>query len=105
MPLRSPSGICWASANGSPEIIQKFAMPPPLALFLTLAFIVFLFRQDIRQRPNVTRALWMPTLWVFLLASRSPTYWLRLAHIPIVGGSLEEGNPFEAAFYLALTLA
>ena len=24
MPLRSPSGICWASANGSPEVIQEF---------------------------------------------------------------------------------
>ena len=26
MPLRSPSGICWASANGSPEIIQEFVV-------------------------------------------------------------------------------
>ena len=26
MPLRSPSGICWASANGSPEVIQEFVI-------------------------------------------------------------------------------
>ena len=26
MPLRSPSGICWASANGSPDIIQEFVI-------------------------------------------------------------------------------
>ena len=26
MPLRSPSGICWASANGSPEAIQEFVV-------------------------------------------------------------------------------
>src|SRR5437667_10635862 len=26
MPLTSPSGICWASANGSPEIIQEFVI-------------------------------------------------------------------------------
>ena len=31
--------------------------------------------------------------------------WLRLAGIPIVGGSFEEGNPVDAAFYLSLTLA
>ena len=105
MPLRSPSGICWASANGSPEIIEEFAMPPLLALFLTLAFIVFLFRRDIRERPNVTPALWIPTLWMFLIASKPLTYWLRFAGIPIGGGSFEEGNPLDAAVYLALTLA
>ena len=26
MPLRSPSGICLASANGSPEVIQEFVV-------------------------------------------------------------------------------
>src|SRR5437762_9098373 len=26
MPLRSPSRICWASANGSPEAIQEFVV-------------------------------------------------------------------------------
>ena len=80
-------------------------MPPPLALFLTLGFIVFLFRRDIRQSPKVTPALWIPTLWMFLVASEPPTYWLRLASIPIVGGSREEGNPVDAAVFLALTLA
>ena len=42
---------------------------------------------------------------MFLIASKPPTYWLRLAGIPIVGGSREEGNPLDAAFYLSLTLA
>ena len=81
------------------------SLPARLASFLTLAFIVFLFRQDIRQRPNVTPALWIPTLWMFLIASKPLTYWLRFASIPIVGGSFEEGNPLDAAVYLALTLA
>ena len=42
---------------------------------------------------------------MFLVASQPPTYWLRLASIPIAGGSREEGNPVDAAFFLALTLA
>jgi exopolysaccharide production protein ExoQ len=42
---------------------------------------------------------------MFLIASRPPTAWLRIAGIPIVGGSFEEGNPLDAAFYLSLTLA
>ena len=82
-----------------------YQLPPPLALFLTLAFIVFLFRRDIRESPNVTPALWIPTLWMFLVASKPPTYWLRLASIPIVVGSREEGNPVDAAVFLSLTLA
>jgi len=81
------------------------SLPPRLVSFLTLAFIVFLFRQDIRQRPNVTPALWIPTLWMFLIASKPLTGWLRLAGIPIVGGSFEEGNPIDAALYLTLTVA
>ena len=81
------------------------ALPPRLASFLTLVFIVFLFWQDTRQRPNVTRALWIPTLWMFLIASQPLTYWLRLAGIPIIGGSFEEGNPIDAVVYLTLTFA
>ena len=81
------------------------SLPPRLVSFLTLVFIVFLFWQDTRQRPNVTRALWIPTLWMFLIASQPLTYWLRLAGIPIIGGSFEEGNPIDAVVYLTLTFA
>jgi hypothetical protein len=36
-----------------PHIASLFGLhlPPQLALFLTLAFIVFLFRRDIRENP------------------------------------------------------
>jgi O-antigen ligase len=42
---------------------------------------------------------------MFLIASEPPTFWLRFASIPIVGGSREEGNPVDAAVFLTLTLA
>ena len=92
---------------GATHIASLFGLhlSPRLALFLTLAFIVYLFRRDIREEPNVSGALWIPTLWMFLVASEPPTYWLRLASIPIVGGSREEGNPIDATVFLALTLA
>lgn len=80
-------------------------MSPSVAALLTLGFVVVLYWRDRRERPNVTGALWLPTLWIFIMASRPPTAWLRLAHVPIIGGSWEEGNPVDAVVFLLLTLA
>jgi len=82
-------------------------LPPPLALFLTLAFIVFLFRRDIGERPNVSGALWLPLLWLLLGSSRPFTTWLNIFGLPVPfsGGSSEEGNPVEASFIYAMAIA
>lgn len=76
--------------------------PPIVALLLTVAFIVFLFRRDVREGPNVTGALWLPLLWILISGSRSVTQWLGLLHFPIPLGSLEEGNPLDALVYFTL---
>src|SRR6266480_514921 len=81
-------------------------LPPRLALFLTLAFIGFLFRRDIRERPNVSGALWLPLLWLVLDCSRSFTAWLHIFGLPVSGGaSNEEGSPVDASFYYAIATA
>jgi hypothetical protein len=38
-------------------------MPPILALFLTLAFIFFLFRRESQEDNGVSGALWIPLIW------------------------------------------
>jgi exopolysaccharide production protein ExoQ len=88
-----------------PTIASIIGLPRQVALLATVTFIFVLFWRDIRERPNVTRALWIPTLWMFFIASKPPTQWLRIAGIPIIGGSFEEGNPLDATVFLALTLA
>jgi len=80
-------------------------MPPILASLITLAGIVYLFRRDFRERPNVTGALWLPTLWFFLIGSRTVAQWLQLAGIGSGGGSYEEGTPVDAAAFFLLILA
>jgi exopolysaccharide production protein ExoQ len=80
-------------------------MSPTLALVLTLGFIAFLFRRDFREKPNITGALWLPILWMLIMASRPPTAWLRIAGLSIPGGSWEEGNPVDAVVFLLLTVA
>jgi exopolysaccharide production protein ExoQ len=81
-------------------------LPPQLALFLTLAFIVFLFRRDIRERPNISGALWLPLIWLVLTCSRPLTQWLLIFGLPVSGGaSNEEGSPVDACFFYALATA
>jgi exopolysaccharide production protein ExoQ len=76
-------------------------MPPIVAFILTLAFVVWMFRRDFRERPNVTRALWIPTLWLFLICSRTVTQWLDLVGISM-GGSYEDGTPADAVVFSLL---
>jgi exopolysaccharide production protein ExoQ len=81
-------------------------LPPRVALLLTLGFIAFLFRREIRERPNVSGALWLPVLWVLLICSRSFTQWLNILGLYTSGAvSVEEGSPLDACFIFALLIA
>jgi len=80
-------------------------MPPPLATLLTLGFIGFLFRRDVRERPNVTGGLWIPLVWMLITCSRQPSEWLDIFGLHLGAGSLEEGSPFDACVYFALIAA
>jgi exopolysaccharide production protein ExoQ len=88
-----------------PTIANLIGLPPPIALLATLAFVFFLFRRDIRQRPDVTGALWLPVIWMVLMGSRSVAQWLYVLHFPIALGSPEEGNPLDALVYSTLIAA
>jgi exopolysaccharide production protein ExoQ len=79
-------------------------LPPTLALLVTIVFVVFLFRRDIRERPNVTGALWLPVVWMLLIGSRSVMGWLNTWGL-VTLGSVEEGNPIDALVYFSLIVA
>jgi exopolysaccharide production protein ExoQ len=81
-------------------------LPPIVASFLTLAFIVFLFRRDIREKPNITGALWLPLLWLVMTCSRGLSQWLNIFGLPVAGApSVEEGSPLDAWFFFVLIAA
>jgi exopolysaccharide production protein ExoQ len=80
-------------------------MPPRLASLLTVIFIAFLFRRDMRERPNVTGALWLPTAWLFIIGSRYVSQWLALFGILPDGSSVEEGSPLDAVVFFSLIAA
>src|SRR6266513_1993207 len=81
-------------------------LPPIVAALLTVAFIVFLFRRDIRENPDVSGALWLPLIWLMITCSRGLSQWLNIFGLPVPGGtSVEEGSPLDAWFYFVLIAA
>src|SRR5215472_6711779 len=79
-------------------------MPPPLALALTLLFILFLFVRDFRNQYKPSPALWIPCIWMLILGSRSVTEWVNLGS-PISGIDVAEGSPLDRAVYFSLMFA
>ena len=80
----------------TPTIAALIGLPPPIALLGSLIFVGYLYARDIRQRPNITGAVWLPIIWVVLMGSRSVSQWLYLLKLPISLGAVEEGNPLDA---------
>jgi len=81
-------------------------LSPSIASCLTVALIVWLFRRDIREKPDVTGALWLPVLWLILGCSRPLSEWLNIFGLPVSGAaSVEEGSPLDASFCFALIIA
>lgn len=80
-------------------------MPPRLASLLTWGFIIFLFRRDFREKPNVTGALWIPLIWLLIITTRAVSQWLGLIGVHMGGISLEEGSPLDASVYYGLIVA
>src|SRR5437588_3674291 len=81
-------------------------LPPSIASYLTVAFIIFLFRRDIRERPHISGALWLPLIWLVIACSRGLSQWLNIFGLPVAGArSLEEGSPLDASFFFVLIAA
>jgi len=71
-------------------------MPTSLATVIYVGIMLWLFRRDIRQKPNVTGALWIPLIWLLIIMSRFISSWLGIFGIHVGGSSVEEGSPVDA---------
>jgi exopolysaccharide production protein ExoQ len=80
-------------------------LPPTIASCLTVAFIIFLFRRDIRRKHDITGALWLPLIWMLISCSRQPSEWLNTFGFRSGAVTLEEGSPFDACIYFTLIAA
>lgn len=92
------------STNLTPILAVGF-IPPQAALLLTVCLVVFLFRRDMKQRPDITGAVWIPLTWMLIICSRQASEWLDLFGFRLGGASLEEGSPFDASIYFSVIAA
>lgn len=76
-------------------------MPPPLALFLCLGFIYWLFRTD-RKHIQAPLTLLVPGLWFAFLASRAPVLWF-YPSVDVEAGL--EGSPINLVIYATLMVS
>ncbi len=77
-------------------------MPPFIAFLLVCALVVGLLVVDLRRRPRLSAAMWIPTIWLAVLASRPLTSWLN----PTGSLSLnvEDGSPVDRIILSGLML-
>jgi exopolysaccharide production protein ExoQ len=72
-------------------------MPPLVALLLYSSLVFCLLRYDRRQSKEVSGAMWVPTIWMFSIATKSLVIWFG-ARIEDV----ESGSPLDRLFVTGL---
>ena len=77
--------------------------PPSVALWLTVGLICFFYRRESQEKSRVSKALWIPLIWLLLTGSRGVSGWLNLSSTAIA--SPEDGSPLDAAVFFTLMVA
>jgi len=77
-------------------------LPPILALLLCTGFVLYLLKIEHRQSPDVSRALWIPTIWMFHIASKPLAIWFKITSADPEGGSSIDRDFLLALFFLAI---
>jgi exopolysaccharide production protein ExoQ len=80
-------------------------MSPNLATLIFVIGMVGLFRFDRDEKGRVSKALWIPTVWLFFCLSRSVSQWLGVEPPADMANSYVEGSPLDAAVFEALEVA
>ncbi len=76
-------------------------MPPSLALLLWVLLVIWLLRYDPAKSADVSSALWVPLIWMFIVGSRLPSQWLG-GSVGQAAEALQEGNPLDRTIYFGL---
>lgn len=75
---------------------------PKIALVLCFAFIAYLFRADLRRKPGVSGAVWIPLIWMLIIGSRMVSEWLNVSLARGGVAAFQEGNPVDSWIFFFL---
>ena len=70
-------------------------MPPKVALILCALLVTVLLRIERRRNPDVSRALWIPTIWVLISGSRPVGRWFEVSTTLESSGITQTGSPID----------
>jgi O-antigen ligase len=76
-------------------------MFPKLILLASLVLSWWLIKRDVTRREGISSAIWIPTIWVAIIASRPVSMWLGF------GGATDtlEGSPLDGLIFFILISA
>ena len=77
-------------------------MPPQTALLLFSSFIIFLLVIDTRNNQQISKAVWIPTIWILIAGSRLISQWLNPSSISSVQEVYLQGNSIDRNFFTML---
>ncbi len=75
-----------------------------LAILATAAWIWMLFRMDRNGEPRPSKAVWIPALWLLIVASRPVSMWLHVQRAATLAQQYTDSSPVDAAVYAALMI-
>jgi O-antigen ligase len=75
-------------------------MGPSVALIICTAFVLFLLILERKETPEVSLALWLPTIWMLVIASKPLGIWFHSAG----GADIESGSLLDQIFLLSIFL-
>ena len=78
-------------------------MPPSLAFLLWLVLLLGLLYFDPAKTLKASLALWVPLIWMFIVATRLPSQWLS-GQVGLASEGLEEGNSLDRNIYCMFIL-
>jgi exopolysaccharide production protein ExoQ len=80
-------------------------MPPAAATLICAAFVLLLFRRDIKAHRSVSSAIWIPILWTFIIASRPVSDWLEGGTIVNVSEGPQDDTLLDKGLYFSLIIS
>src|SRR5271165_237985 len=80
-------------------------MPPTVASIIFAIGILGLFCLDRDEDSQMSKALWIPAVWLFLISSRGVTLWLGIAPLLRTPDAYLEGSPIDMAVLTSLLIA